>query len=175
MGGRVIDDSGSFLVHMPMNMDYMVTNEFGDMVLSDDPTIGVPTRTRVRFRIRPEQATGSARQRRIGSYLVPNIREYYDPWPPANVDGDWPGIDPTSYTFSVEYSDYNPWAQRNMMPAAKDVFYDMTFNRVYTYSQFHDHIKHGGRRQFVGIKKYITRIRPTMCYNSNVFSNKQCG
>ncbi len=154
-GGRVIDDSGSFLVHMPMNMDYMVTNEFGDMVLSDDPTIGVPTRTRVRFRIRPEQATGSARQRRIGSYLVPNIREYYDPWPTANVDGDWPGIDPTSYTFSVEYSDYNPWAQRNMMPAAKDVFYDMTFNRVYTYSQFHDHIKHGGRRQFVGIKNIL--------------------
>ena len=154
-GGRVIDDSGSFLVHMPMNMDYMVTNEFGDMVLSDDPTIGVPTRTRVRFRIRPEQATGSARQRRIGSYLVPNIREYYDPWPTGDVNGDWPGIDPTSYTFSVEYSDYNPWAQRNMMPAAKDVFYDMTFNRVYTYSQFHDHIKHGGRRQFVGIKNIL--------------------
>ena len=153
-GGRVIDDTGSFLVHMPMNMDYMVTNEFGEMVLSDDPTIGVPTRTRVRFRVRPEQATGGARQRRIGSYLIPTIREFYDPWS-GNDDGDWTGIDPSTYTFSVEYSDYNPWAQRNLIPAAKDVFYDMTFNRVYTFSQFHDHIKHGGRRQFVGIKNIL--------------------
>jgi len=153
-GGRVIDDTGSFLVHIPMNLDYMTTNEFGEMVLSDDPSIGVPTRARCRFRIRPEQATGGARQRRIASYLVPNIREFYDPWA-GDDNGDWPGIDPSSYAFSVNYSDYNPWAQRNLMPAAKDVFYDMTFNRVYTFSQFHDHIKHGGRREFVGIKNIL--------------------
>ena len=155
-GGRVIDDTGSFLVHIPMNMDYMTTNEFGEMVLSEDPSVGVPTRARCRFRIRPEQATGGARQRRIGSYLVPNIREFtQDIDPNGDEQGDWPGIDPSTYAFSVEYSDYNPWAQRNLMPGAKDVFYDMTFNRVYTYSQFHDHIKHGGRRQFVGIKNIL--------------------
>ena len=153
-GGRVIDDTGSFLVHIPMNLDYMVTNEFGEMVISNDPSVGVPTRTRCRFRIRPEQATGGARERRIASYLVPNIREFYDPWA-GDSNGDWPGIDPSTYTFSVNYSDYNPWAQRNLMPGAKDVFYDMTFNRVYTFSQFHDHIKHGGRRQFVGIKNIL--------------------
>tara|TARA_R110000824_G_scaffold137684_7_gene302281 strand:- start:9147 stop:12833 length:3687 start_codon:yes stop_codon:yes gene_type:complete len=156
-GGRVIDDTGAFLVHMPMNLDYMVTNEFGEMVLSDDPSKGVPTRTRVRFRVRPEQATGGARLRRIGSFLVPNIREYYD-HTQGNADGDWPGIEPSSYAFSIEYSDYHPWAQRNMIPAAKDVFFDMTFNRVYTFSQFHDHIKHGGRRQFIGIKNILPEM-----------------
>ena len=111
---------------MPMNLDYMVTNEFGEMVLSDDPSLGVPTRTRVRFRVRPEQATGGARLRRIGSFLVPNIREFYD-HTQGNVDGDWPGIVPSSYAFSIEYSDYHPWAQRNLIPSAKDVFFDMTF------------------------------------------------
>lgn len=156
-GGRVIDDSGSFLVHLPMNLDYMVTDEFGDMVLSDDPTLGVATRTRVRFRVRPEQATGGARQRRIGSHLVPNIREFYEHWSGDN-NGDWPGIEASSYTFSTKYSDYHPWAQRNLIPAAEDVFYDMTFNRVYTYSQFHDHVKHSGRRQFVGIKEILPEM-----------------
>jgi hypothetical protein len=156
-GGRVIDNTGSFLVHLPMNLDYMITNEFGEMVLSDDPTMGVATRTRVRFRIRPEQATGGARQRRIGSHLVPQIREFYEHWAGDN-NGDWPGIEPSSYAFSVKYSDYHPWAQRNLMPGAEDVFYDMTFNRVYTYAQFHDHVKHGGRRQFVGIKEILPEM-----------------
>ena len=153
-GGRVIDNTGAFLVHMPMNLDYMITNEFGDMVLSEDPTKGVPTRTRCRFRVRAEQATGSARLRRRASYLVPNIREYYKHWE-GNDNGDWPGIEASSYAFSIHYSDYHPWAQKNMIPAAKDVFYDMTFNRVYTFSQFHDHIKHGGRRQFIGVKEIL--------------------
>ena len=156
-GGRVIDDTGAFLVHMPMNLDYMVTNEFGEMVLSDDPTVGVPTRTRVRFRVRPEQATGGARLRRIGSFLVPNIREYYD-HTQSDSNGDWPGIESSSYAFSIEYSDYHPWAQRNMIPAAKDVFFDMTFNRVYTFAEFHDHIKHSGRRQFIGIKNILPEM-----------------
>tara|TARA_R110000823_G_scaffold33249_2_gene93232 strand:+ start:2532 stop:6029 length:3498 start_codon:yes stop_codon:yes gene_type:complete len=149
-GGRVIDDSGTFLEHIPMNLDHVTTDEFGKMVLSYDPSIGVPTRTRVRFRIRPEQASGSARLSRIGSFLVPNLREYNN-----EADGDWPGIDYRSYAFSVTYSDYPPDAQEMLIPAAKDYFFDMKFNMVYTPSQFHDHVKHSGRRQFIGIKEIL--------------------
>ena len=149
-GGRVIDDSGAFLEHIPMNLDHVTTDEFGKMVLSYDPTVGVPTRARVRFRIRPEQASGSARLSRIGSFLVPNLREYN-----FSADGDWPDIDYRSYAFSVKYSDYPPEAQEILIPAAKDYFFDMKFNMVYTPSQFHDHVKHSGRRQFIGIKEIL--------------------
>ena len=86
---------------------------------------------------------------------------------PGNENGDWPGIGQTlrdgegnvkyydPYCFSIEYSDYHPWAQQNLIPGAKDVFYDLNFNRVYTMSQFHDHSKHQGRRQFLGIKEIL--------------------
>ncbi len=139
--GRVIDRSGSFLVHVPMNLDHMTTNEFGELVESGNPDIGVPTRARTRFRVRPEQSAGSARLRRKGSFLIPNIREY------GNKD--------KSYTFSINYSDYHPHAQTYLIPAAKDYFYDMEFNRVYSPAQFHDHVKHNGRREFLGIKEIL--------------------
>jgi hypothetical protein len=176
-GGRVIDETGSFLVHMPMNLDHVITDEFGNLVKSNDPSLGVATRTRCRFRVRPEQSAGTARQRRRGSHLVPQIREF---GPHTDINGDWPEIgenlvdgagnnkryDP--YCFSIEYSDYHPWAQANLIPGAKDVFYDMTFNRVYTYSQFHDHVKHNGRRQFIGIKEILPE-QDQQCSTSAMF------
>ena len=149
-GGRVIDSSGAWLVHMPMNLDHITTDEFGDLVLSYDPDVGVATRARCRFRVRPEQASGSARHARRASYLVPNLREYN--W---NSDGQYNTADYRSYAFSTTYSDYPPHAQQQLIPDAKDYFYDMTFNRVYTVSQFHDHVKHSGRRQFIGIKEIL--------------------
>ena len=162
-GGRVIDESGAWLVHLPMNLDHITTNEFGELVLSYDPEVGVATRSRVRFRVRPEQASGSARQSRRASYLLPNLREYN--W---TSQGDWPGIDYRSYAFSTKYSDYPPHAQQELMPAAKDYFYDMTFNRVYTPSQFHDHVKHGGRREFTGVKEILPEAEQ-QCATSAMF------
>ena len=147
--GRVIDSTGSFLIHMPMNLDHMTTNEFGELVESGNPDVGVPTRARCRFRVRPEQSAGSARLRRKATYLVPNIREYDHG--PANPQ--W--VNSRSYCFSTKYSHYHRHAQTYLIPAAKDYFYDMTFNRVYSPAQFHDHVKHNGRRQFIGVKEIL--------------------
>lgn len=36
-GGQVIDENGTWLIDVPMNMDYYITNEFGEKVLSNDP------------------------------------------------------------------------------------------------------------------------------------------
>jgi len=176
-GGRVIDETGSFLVHIPMNLDHVITDEFGNLVKSNDPTLGVATRARCRFRVRPESSAGTSRQRRRGSHLVPQIREF---GPHTDTNGDYPEIgenlvdgdgnnkryDP--YCFSIEYSDYHPWAQANLIPGAKDLFYDMSFNRVYTYSQFHDHVKHNGRRQFIGVKEILPE-QDQQCSTSAMF------
>ena len=165
-GGRVIDDTGAFLVHMPMNLDHIITDEFGHLVLSNDPTKGVATRARVRFRVRPEQSEGGARRRRIGAFLVPNIREFFNE---NNDNGDWPGIDRRSYTFSIKYSDYHPYAQENLIPAGKDFFYDMLFNRVYSPAQFHDHSKDkhiaGSSRRFIGIKQILPEAKE-QCFDN---------
>ena len=165
-GGRVIDENGAFLVHIPMNLDHVITDEFGKIILSNDPTKGVATRSRVRFRIRPEQAEGGARKRRIGTYLVPNVREFYTE---NNNNGDWPGIDRRSYAFSIKYSDYHPYAQEKLIPGGNDFFYDMLFNRVYAPAQFHDHSKDsamfGSSRRFTGVKQIVPESKD-QCFDN---------
>ena len=49
--GQVIDENGAWLVELPMNLDYVYTNEFGEQVISTDPNIGVPTKAKYRFKI----------------------------------------------------------------------------------------------------------------------------
>ena len=150
-GGRVIDENGTFFCSVEMNLDHVITDEFGKLVRSGDPEKGVPTRTRCRFRIRANKST-SGQQVRAGNYLVPNIREFNTD---SSQDGDPGNTDPRSYNFSTKYSDYHPYAQQYLMPGAEDVFYDMTYNKVYTPSQFHDKHKQFGRQQFLGIKEIL--------------------
>jgi hypothetical protein len=71
-GGRVIDKDGAWAYQIPMNLDYMVTDEFGDLVLSDNPNIGLPTRANVRFRIGMDETGGIGRLRTRAKHLVPH-------------------------------------------------------------------------------------------------------
>ena len=50
-GRQLINENGVWCYQIPMNLDYMMTDEYGNMVPTDDPSKGIPTRTRVRFRI----------------------------------------------------------------------------------------------------------------------------
>ena len=50
-GTQLINGNGVWCYQIPMNLDYMMTDEYGNMVPTDDPEKGIPTRTRVRFRI----------------------------------------------------------------------------------------------------------------------------
>ena len=50
-GTQVIDGNGVWCYQIPMNLDYMMTDEYGNMVPTDNPDKGIPTRTRVRFRV----------------------------------------------------------------------------------------------------------------------------
>ena len=51
-GGKIIDDEGTWLTEVPMNLDYVTTNEFGEQILSNDPTVGIPTKAKYRFKIK---------------------------------------------------------------------------------------------------------------------------
>lgn len=50
-GNQLIDGNGVWCYQIPMNLDYMKTDEYGNMVPTDNPEEGIPTRARVRFRI----------------------------------------------------------------------------------------------------------------------------
>ena len=72
MGNRLIDGDGVWCYQIPMNLDYVTTDEFGNLVPTDNPDKGIATRTRVRFRISLDENPNDATARKRARYLVPN-------------------------------------------------------------------------------------------------------
>lgn len=75
-GDALIDANGVWCYQIPMNLDYMTTDEFGNIVESQNPNVGIPTRACVRFRISfidgNESAVNKSRIKHA-AYLVPNM------------------------------------------------------------------------------------------------------
>ena len=63
-GGTIIDPQGTWLVDVPMNLDYYITNEFGEQVLSPDPTKGIPTKGKYRFKVKWAQSPSNTETKR---------------------------------------------------------------------------------------------------------------
>ena len=152
-GGKVIDGNGAWVTQLPMNLDFVVTNEYGQQVVSDDPKVGIATKAKYRFRVSFDGAGGEVRS---GRYLVPNIREYDGT---TNKD--------KSYSFSDKLEDYPEVTLPEDIygsPANQctDYFYEFLPNRVYSVANFIDNyrqnVNSGGNRRgnsrwrFLGIK-----------------------
>ena len=161
-GGKVIDENGTWLIDVPMNLDYYVTNEFGEQVLSNDPEVGIPTKGKYRFKIKWAQSPSLGDSVKRGYFLVPNIKEYNG----NNVQ--------QSYAFSVDWNDYaytgstsdNVIAQKIVQDAinCEDKFYLMQYNKVYTVSQFISGRRNGsGTERYIGIKNILDET----CAGSN--------
>lgn len=176
-GGQVIDENGTWLIDLPMNLDYFVTNEFGEQVLSDDPEVGIPTKGKYRFKVKWNQSPSlSADPVKRGYYLVPNIKEYG--W---TIDSNGNRIDPTdpplapnqqqienyidsqnSYAFSVDWNDYGNTGTtigQQMIQEAincEDRFYEFQYNKVYTVSQLITRYKKGyDAYRIIGVKDIL--------------------
>ena len=85
--GKVIDEDGTFVTDVPMNLDYVVTNEFGEIVLSNDPSIGIPTKGKYRFKVKYQSEENGppfegdqffpiVGEVQRANFIVPQIREY---------------------------------------------------------------------------------------------------
>ena len=110
-GGKVIDADGTWLMEVPMNLDYVTTNEFGETIFSKDPSIGIPTKGKYRFKIKYAQpANFETNEIRRGYFLVPNIKEYgwtnstSDPYYSVNVLGTPYKQVLGSYYFGLDWS-----------------------------------------------------------------------
>ena len=77
-GDELINNNGVWCYTIPMNLDYVRTDEFGNIVPTDDPNKGVPTRARVRFRITLNEMESDEDAHKRCSYLVPNNPKYDD-------------------------------------------------------------------------------------------------
>ena len=124
-----IDEDGSFMFSVPMNMDYLYTNEFGEQEYTNDTNKGIATSACYRFRFSLSN-DGLERVRGNASYLVPNIREYSS-------------FKDKSYSFSTNYDDYPQHAVENYilnndggLYYPQDYFFRLNYNKVYTVSSF---------------------------------------
>lgn len=162
--GNIIDGNGTWLTELPMNLDYVITNEFGERVLSNDPTLGIPTKAKYRFKVKWQQPPTLTEQTRRAYYLVPNVKEYgwrqdIDPnfVSPTSTDGKKLS---SSYYFGLAWSGYTDGFvgqqkidRLNEAINCDDTFYEFNFNRVYTISGMIDQWKKGAKGRFIGIKE----------------------
>ena len=162
--GNVIDGTGAWLTELPMNLDYFITNEFGEKVLSNDPTVGIPTKAKYRFKVKWSQPNELTLQTRRAYYLVPNVKEYG--WQESDVDPTYSTNQNTlkqqqsSYYFGLAWSGYTngftgtkKTDRLNEIIDCEDTFYEFQYNRVYTVSSLIDQYKKGAKGRFIGIKE----------------------
>ena len=167
-GGKVIDSDGTWLLEVPMNLDYVTTNEFGEQILSQDPSVGVPTKGKYRFKIKYGQSNSlELNETRRAYFLVPNVKEYG--WTVSNLDPNY-NVNTNSssyqemmgsYYFGLDWSGYT-----NVQDAVecKDTFYEFMYNKVYTVSGLVDQYFKGlSRGNFIGIKE----ITDSECASEN--------
>jgi hypothetical protein len=164
--GNIIDGNGVWLTELPMNLDYFITNEFGEKVISNDPSVGIPTKGKYRFKIKWSQSSSLSEQTRRAYYLVPNVKEYG--WSSIGGDPTEAGSGTTSalrqkssYYFGLDWSGYTEGFIDttlinnilNQKINCEDTFYQFEFNKVYTVSGFIDEFKNGAKGRFIGIKE----------------------
>jgi hypothetical protein len=159
--GNVIDSDGSWVVELPMNLEYVITNENGDKIITNDPSIGIPTKGKYRFKIKWEQSTKISEQTKRAYFLVPNIKEYG--WnnlgtiDPMNSNNDNKNQLAGSYYFGLDWSGYT---NSDAAIRCEDTFYEFKSNKVYTVSSLIDQYRGGSSKgNFIGIKE----IADTSC------------
>jgi hypothetical protein len=144
-----IDEDGSFVAPIKMNMDYVYTNEYGENEYTNDPNKGIATGSCYRFRITMNNDT-LGRVRYTASYLLPNIKEY-------SLDVN------KSYAWSTDYDDYPKDGLTELLYNdgsfyyPQNFFYRLNYNKVYTVSSLHgSHISgslFASSDSFIGLKE----------------------
>lgn len=135
-GDRVIDGNGVWCYQIPMNLDYVRTDEYGNIIPTDDPDKGIPTRARVRFRVSLDECVTDTSHRKRAKYLIPNN----------------PRIDKDEYPLFTETlePDYE------FGSATRDESYcDLLWNKVYTVKSYIPRIQKttkASKKNHTGIK-----------------------
>lgn len=129
-GNKLINANGVWCYQIPMNLDYMVTDEYGNMVPTDNPEKGIPTRASVRFRMSMEDSEENTDNFFRAKVLVPNN--------PQVIDG-------TIEDYDYEFGSYT----------RDDSFRDLFWNNVYSVKSYIPRIQRSNsykKEKFSGIK-----------------------
>lgn len=135
---KVINSDGVWCYQIPMNLDYITTNEEGLLVPTDDTTKGIPTRTRARFRITLVDSNDDFGISHSVSHIVPNRPPIYSE---AMVTPDTFTPFLTDAQRNTMVSDFNSFktvflsdqdSRVSSIYSTKDLFRDLLWNCVYS-------------------------------------------
>lgn len=140
-GTELINGDGIWCYQIPMNLDYMATDEYGNLIPTDNPEIGIPTRARVRFRMSMEDMEENTDNYFRAKVLVPHN--------PQNLDGN------KHEDYDYEFGTYTK----------DESFRDLFWNNVYTVKSY---IPRFQKRKVLGWnEKKFTGIKHCQDYGSN--------
>lgn len=140
-GNQLIDSDGVWCYQIPMNLDYVGMDEYGNIVPTNDPTKGIPTRARVRFRISLNESGTDTLTRHKAKYLVPNN--------PLTKPSDNAAKAPTLFGDSESnYNDFYTFGSAT----PECCFRDLLWNNVYT------------------VKSYIPRVQKSVQSDFDFYS-----
>jgi hypothetical protein len=186
----IIEEDGSSMMVVEMNLDYTYTNEFGELETTNDPNKGIPTTTVARLRMSLDNSDQQARKgTQSAHYLIPNIREFNEYSDGSNSNGEYSEALLSTYTFSDVFEDYltvptptgvtlgtmssaQKQHKKELMLGdypdyiPKDYFYKFIYGKVYTPSSFQgSHYETSWVESFFGLPRRdaflgIKEIRP---------------
>lgn len=119
-GNRLIDSDGVWCYQIPMNLDFVGMDEYGNIVPTDSPSKGIPTRTRVRFRISKNESGEEGFSRHTAKYLVPNNPELDERYIIPRIPN------------GKRYEEYYTFGSAT----PKECFRDLYWNNVYTVKNY---------------------------------------
>lgn len=149
-GNRLIDGDGVWCYQIPMNLDYVGTDEFGNIVPTDDPNKGIPTRTSVRFRVSMQETSSEGVSRHRAKYLIPNVHNIVREDKGVNI------YEPNKYTQCYEFGSATP----------DEFFRDLYWNKVYSVKNYIPRIQLGSSRN---TQKYSAIRTTNVSENLNPF------
>lgn len=126
-GNQLIDGDGVWCYQIPMNLDYVGTDEYGNIVPTKDSSKGIPTRTSVRFRFSVIETDNEGFSRHRAKFLVPNN--------PKLVKNPYADSDARLWPHVESGRDYNKHFNFGSNTLDED-FRDLFWNNVYTVKSY---------------------------------------
>ena len=159
-GGDLIDDDGVFSYPLPMNIGHVITDEFGMLVPSPDPSIGIPTKAMYRFAMKFAEPPDRPKLR-TATILFPSLGREFDgtkgvTGTPNSSINDANGTEDQRFTDDI--CEYNTDSSKcggtvyNQSRIFMD-FHTFEWKQIYTIAHFVKKYKKGGNRfSHIGLK-----------------------
>jgi hypothetical protein len=143
-GGDLIDEDGTFVVSLPMNVGRVITNEFGQLIPSPNPEVGLPTKAMYRMKMAFNEQPQN-QKRRTASMIFPSLSRDHGGTAGFSSTGDPNDINGTEdQRFTDNLNSYKD--------IEKD-FHLFEWKQLYTIAQYIKKYKKGSNRwSFLGLK-----------------------